>query len=81
MIDSKIASGDKLFQGAPKLEIICINLISLSYDGLCCKNVNVKCPYSELITANILLVSWLFNFVFKEARPSWNIQNVSQFEI
>lgn len=57
MIDSKIAFGDKPFQGAPKLEIIYIHLIFLSYDGPCCKNVNVKCPYSELITANILLVS------------------------
>lgn len=70
MTDSKIASGDKSFQGAPKLEIICVDLIPLSYDSLCCKNVNVKCPYSELIIANALLISWLFIFVFKEIRPS-----------
>lgn len=53
---------------------------SLFYVGLCCKNVNVKCSYSELIIANPLLVSWLFSFVFKEARPGQNVQNVSQFE-
>lgn len=68
MIDSKIASGDKSFQGAQKLEIICVDLIPLSYIGLCCKNVNVRCPYSELIVANTVLVSWLFTFVFKETR-------------
>lgn len=34
MIDSKIASGDKSFQATPKLEIICIDLTLLTYDGL-----------------------------------------------
>lgn len=68
-LDSKITSGDKPFQGAPRLEIICIDLIPLSCNGLCCKNVNVKCSYSELIIANSLLVSWLFTFVSKAARP------------
>lgn len=56
MLDSKIASGDKSFQGAPKLEIICIDLIPLSNIGLCCRNANVKSSYFELIIANTLLV-------------------------
>lgn len=68
MLDSKIASGDKSFQGAPKLEIICIDLIPLSNIGLCCRNANVKSSYFELIIANTLLVSWFFTFVSKAAR-------------
>lgn len=69
MLDNKIAYGDKPFQGAPRLEIICIDLIPLSCNGLCCKNVNVKYSYSEPIIANILLVCWFFTFVSKVARP------------
>lgn len=72
MIDSVIASGDKIFQSVRKLEIIWIVLISLSYDGLCRKTVNVKCSYSEWTMADTSLVSWLFSFFSKEAQPSYN---------
>ena len=66
MLDSKIASADKSFQGAPKLGIICIDRIPLSYIGLCCGIAIVKCSYSELIIANTLLIGWLVTFVSKQ---------------
>ena len=42
-----------------------------------CKNVNMKYSYSKLIITNTLVVSWLFNCVSKETKPSLDVQNVN----